>query len=180
MTRVDIDMSEFAEFFGRVEAAAKGDFRKEFELFLEGVGNEFLRVLQDEIVRRKVIDSRQLLSSFTRGEDGNVWNIEDDGLTLEVGTNVEYAAYVNFDHRTFDPEKTKHFKLPNGEDARFVPGYWDGDRFVHDKEAKGGMVLKFHWVKGKHYWESALRIMDKMFPELLEKKMQDWLDEYFG
>ena len=37
---VDIDMSEFKEFFGSLERAARGDFRKEFELFLEGLGNE--------------------------------------------------------------------------------------------------------------------------------------------
>ena len=49
---VDIDMSDFEQFFGRVEKAARGDFRKEFELFLEAIGNEFLRVLQDEIIRR--------------------------------------------------------------------------------------------------------------------------------
>ena len=50
---VDIDMAEFKAFFGSVEKAAKGDFRKEFELFLEGLGNEFLRILQDEIIRRQ-------------------------------------------------------------------------------------------------------------------------------
>ena len=47
---VDIDMSEFKEFFGSLERAAKGEFRKELELFLEGLGSEFLRILQDEIV----------------------------------------------------------------------------------------------------------------------------------
>ena len=34
---VDFDMSEFKAFFGTVERAAKGDFRREFELFLEGI-----------------------------------------------------------------------------------------------------------------------------------------------
>ena len=68
---VDMDMSGFKEFFNRMERAAKGDFRKELETFLEGLGNEFLRILQDEIVRRKVMDSRQLLASFERGNDGN-------------------------------------------------------------------------------------------------------------
>ena len=122
---VDIDMSEFKEFFGSLERAARGDFRKEFELFLAGPqaplitsssaseiavkpflqfglqklrvnpveyvecafpGNEFLRILQDEIVRRKVLDSRQLLASFEKGGDGNVWNIESaPGLPNSTG-----------------------------------------------------------------------------------------------
>lgn len=84
---VEIDMSEFKEFFGSVEKAAKGDFRKEFELFLEGLGNEFLRILQDEIVRRKVLDSRQLLASFEKGADGNVWGA--DGRRPNTGSRNE-------------------------------------------------------------------------------------------
>lgn len=167
---VDIDMSEFKEFFGSLERAARGDFRKEFELFLEGLGNEFLRILQDEIVRRKVLDSRQLLASFEKGGDGNVWNIEEGGLVLEVGTSVEYAGYVN----------DGHWANTKGVERRFVPGYWEGDRFIYDPAAKGGMMLKQHWVEGKYYWQSALRILDRIYPELLEAKLQEWLDSYFG
>lgn len=35
---VEIDMSEFKEFFNNMERAAKGEFRKELEQYLEGVG----------------------------------------------------------------------------------------------------------------------------------------------
>ena len=170
MASVEFDMSEYRAFFERLERAAKGDFRKEMELYLEGVGFDFLRVVQDEIVRRKVMDSRQLLASFEKGGDGNVWSIEEGGLVLEVGTSVEYAGYVNDGHWT----NTK------GVERRFVPGYWQGDRFIYDPAAKGGMMLKQHWVEGKHYWESALRILDRIYPELLEAKLQDWIDRYFG
>ena len=173
---VDIDMSEFRKFFGSLEAAAKGEFRKELELFLESVGTDFLRVLQDEIVRLNVVDGRVLLHSFQRGDDGNVWRIEDGGLTLEVGTNVSYASYVNDGHWT----------NPAGVARRFVPGYWTappGDpkaRFVYEPGAKTGMVLKQQWIPGKHYWESALRIMDKIYPKALEERLQKWIDKYFG
>lgn len=170
MATVEFDMSEFREFFQRMERAARGDFRKELEQFMEGLGNEFLRILQDEIVRRQVVDSRLLLASFEKGNDQNVWEISDGGLTLEVGTNVEYAGYVNDGHWT----NTK------GVERRFVPGYWEGDRFIYDRSAEGGMMLKQHWVEGAHYWESALRILDRIYPELLERKMQQWLDSYFG
>ena len=95
MSSIEMDFSEFREFFGSVERAAKGEFRKEFELYLEGIGNEFLRILQDEIIRRQVVDTRQLLASFQKGADGNVWELDEGGLTLEVGTSLNYAAYVN-------------------------------------------------------------------------------------
>jgi hypothetical protein len=166
---VEIELEGAREFFDAMEAAAKGGFRKEMELFLEGLGDEFLRLVEDEIIRRQVLDTRLLLASFHRGHESNVWELTDGGLTLEVGSTLEYAGYVNDGHWT----NTK------GVERRFVPGYWDGDRFVYDPSAEGGMVLKQHWVEGKPYWESALRILDKMMPELLEAKLQEWLDEYF-
>lgn len=167
---VEFDMSEMREFFQTLEKAAKGDLRKEMELFLEGLGNEFLRILQDEIIRRQVMDSRLLLASFEKDGDGNVWRMQEGGLVLEVGTNLDYAGYVNDGHWT----NTK------GVERRWVPGYWQGDRFIYDPAADSGMMLKQHWVEGKHYWDSALRILDTIYPELLERKLQEWLDSYFG
>lgn len=173
MATVDVDVSEFREFFSRIGQAASGDFRHEMELFLEGLGNEFLRVLQDEIIRRKVMDTRQLLASFEKGAQGNIWELTEGDLTLEVGTNVEYASYVNDGHWT----------NPKGIERRFVPGHWEKangkDRFIYTPGEKTGMVLKMKWVEGKHYWESALRILDKMLPDLLDAKLQDWMDSYF-
>lgn len=96
--------------------------------------------------------------------------MSDSGLTLEVGTNVEYASYVNDGHWT----------CKKGEKMRFVPGYWSGNRFIYDSSAKSGMMLKQNWVKGAHYWESGLRILDKMLPGLIEAKLQQWINSYFG
>ncbi len=85
---VEVDMSEFKKFFGSVKRAAKGEFRKEFERFLEGLGYEFLRILQDEIVRRKVMDSKLLLASFEKGSNGNVWNMLE--LEQEIASIMKF------------------------------------------------------------------------------------------
>lgn len=162
---VDIDMSEFKEFFAQMERAAKGDFRKELELYLEGVGFDFLKFVQDEIKCRKVMDTRLLLDSFEKGNDGNIWELTDGGLTLEVGTNVKYASWV----------ENGHTQQP----GRFIPGYLQGDRFIYDSEAKGGIVLKEKRVKGKHYFDSALRIYEKIFKASAEVKLQEWIEKYF-
>ncbi|MFG6378597.1 MAG: HK97 gp10 family phage protein [Lachnospiraceae bacterium] len=167
---VEIDTTEFKKFFESIKKAANGDFRKEFELFLEGIGNEFLRIVQDEIIRRQVMDTRLLLASFEKGADGNIWRLEEGGMVLEVGTNVNYAKYVNDGHWTNS----------RGVERRFVPGYWQGDRFIYDPTAKGGMMLKQHWVEGKHYFEGALHALDRIFPELLDAKLQEWIDNYFS
>lgn len=169
MKYVDIDTSDAGRFFDALEAAAKGGFRKELELFLEGLGNEFLRIVEDEIIRRKVLDTRLLLASFHKGDGNNLWELTEGNLTLEVGSTLEYAGYVNDGHWT----------NPKGVDKRFVPGYWQGDRFVYDPNAKGGMVLKQHFVDGKPYFDSAIRILDKMLPSFLDEKLQEWLDNYF-
>lgn len=182
---VDIDMSEIKEFFNSVESAARGDFRREFETFLEGLGEEFLRLVQDEFIRRHRNKgdgqaASALWSSFVRDGDSNIWKYTDDNMELEVGTELDYAAYANYGHRTLDPSKGNHFTLPNGEMARFVPGYWNGDRFVYDPSADGGMVLKYHWVEGIHFWEAALHAMERLCPAILEAKLQDWMNRYFG
>ena len=169
MKYVDFDTAGADKFFDALEAAARGGFRKELELFLEGVGNEFLRIVEDEIIRRKVLDTRLLLASFHKGDSNNLWELTEGNLTLEVGSTLEYAGYVNDGHWT----------NPKGVDRRFVPGYWQGDRFIYDPTAEGGMVLKQHFVDGKPYFDSALRILDKMLPEFLDKKLQEWLDNYF-
>ena len=83
MSRLDIDITEFKEFFGKMEQFAKGQFKEELIEYVDTIGFDFLRVVQDEIVRRKVIDTRLLLASFEKGSAGNIWEIADGGLTLE-------------------------------------------------------------------------------------------------
>jgi hypothetical protein len=158
------------DFFARLKQAAGGDFKKELESFMQGLGTEFLRIVEDEIIRRKVMDTRLLLASFHEGGDESVWETSEAGLTLEVGTNVKYAAYVNDGHWT----------NPKGVESRFVPGSWEGDRFIYDSGAKTGMILKQKWVEGAHYWEAAIRIFEKLFPDILEAKLQQWLNSYFS
>lgn len=165
-----LEAEEMKAFFDKCIKAGNGEFKKELEVFLEGIGTEFLRIIEDEIIRRKVVDTRLLLNSFHKGDGENFWDISDGGLTLEVGSNVEYAGYVNDGHWT----------CGKGEAMRFVPGYWEGDRFQYDPSASTGMMLKQKWVEGKHFWESGIRILDRMMPYLLEAKLQQWLDSYFG
>lgn len=166
---VHFDFSEAKAFFEAMSNAASGDFETEIKRFIQGIGLEFLRILQDEIIRRKVVDSRLLLQSFQYGHEENVWIIREGGLELEVGTNISYAKYVNDGHWT----------NKKGQAGRFVPGYWNGDRFIYDPKADTGMYLKQKWIPGSHYWDQALRILDKMYPKLIEAKIDQWLNEYF-
>lgn len=63
---------------------------------------------------------------------------------------------------------------------RFVPGYMVGEKFVYDSSAKSGIMLKQRFIKGKRFWEKGIGIIEKMLPGLMEKKVQQWFDSYFG
>lgn len=166
---IKIDFSQLEHFIHQMEAAGNGDFKKEFQKFIAGIGDEFLRIVEDEIIRRNVMDTRLLLNSFQKGDSENVWKLQSDGMSLEVGTNVTYASYVNDGHWT----------NPKGVKQRWVPGEWSGGRFIYSPGAKTGMLLKQKWIEGAHYWESAIRILEELIPRFLEAKIDEWLASYF-
>ncbi|KIL72542.1 hypothetical protein SD78_4127 [Bacillus badius] len=152
------------QFMKQVEKAADGELKREFGLWLEGMGMDFLALIQDEIIRTEAVDTRRLLNSFSRGDSESVWSINAGGLTLEVGTNLTYASYAN----------DGHFQK-----KRFVPGYWRGDRFVYEPGASTGMMLREKWIEGSNYWDNALAIFERIFQRSLERRMQQWLDTNF-
>lgn len=170
MTSIEINVSECRKFFDLVRKAANGGFKREFETFLTAIGEDFLRIVSEEIIAREVVDTRILLKSFSKGSENNVWILDEGEMSLTVGTNLEYASYVNDGHWTCGA----------GESQRFVPGSWDGERFIYDSSAKTGMLLKQKWISGRHYWEPAIAAMKKIAPAALERKLQEWLNSYFG
>nr|WP_238941902.1 HK97 gp10 family phage protein [Bacillus sp. REN10] len=161
---MSIKIRGLKQFMKQVEKAADRDLKKEFGIWLEGMGMDFLALIQNEIIRTETVDTRRLLNSFSRGDSESVWSINSGGLTLEIGTNLKYASYAN----------DGHFQR-----KRFVPGYWRGDRFVYDPGANTGMMLREKWVEGSHYWDNALVIFERIFERSLERRMQQWLDTTF-
>jgi hypothetical protein len=113
--------------------------RREFNLWLEALAFQFLEEIQREIIRTRTVDTRRLLNSFMKGSSDNVWTITERGLTLEVGTNVEYAAYANSGHN---------------QRRRWVPGRWHGSGenawFEYIPGYDKGMMLTARWVEGTH------------------------------
>lgn len=165
----NFDCTEWERYFALLDKAAKKEWKKAIAEWFEACGFEFLRVVQDEIIRRKSVDTRLLLHSFEKGDKNNIWKTSDGGLTLEVGTNIDYAGYVNDGHWTNS----------KGVSTRFVPGFWNGDTFTYDPGAKAGMVLKQKWVEGSHYWEASIRIFERIFRTSIERKMREWGEKFF-
>ena len=168
---IQIDVTDMRKFNEKLRKAANGELKKEFATFLDGTGFEMLRVIEEEIIRLKAVDTRLLLNSFHKGSSDNVYELDEGNLTLEIGTNVKYAKWVN----------DGHYANPQGVEKRFVPGVWTGDgKFRYQPGAKTGMVLKQQFVQGKHYMEHSIKIMEKIFPKLVEAKVAEWIEHYFA
>lgn len=167
---VSIDTTELRRFIERLNQAGRGkEFEKELSRFLDAIAVEFLSYVQDFIIQAGSVDTRLLLNSFQKSGEGNVFIAQEGGLQIEVGTNVEYASFVN----------DGHWLNPRGVDMRWVPGEWQGERFIYQPGAKTGMLLKQKWIEGSHYFDDAIRLMERMAPQFMERKIEQWLGQFF-
>ena len=168
---MSIDTTELRRFIERLNQAGRGkEFEKELSRFLDAIAVEFLSYVQDFIIQAGSVDTRLLLNSFQKSGEGNVFIAQEGGLQIEVGTNVEYASFVN----------DGHWLNPKGVDMRWVPGEWQGERFIYQPGAKTGMLLKQKWIEGSHYFDDAIRLMERMAPQFMERKIEQWLGQFFS
>lgn len=168
---VSIDTTELRRFIERLNQAGRGkEFEKELSRFLDAIAVEFLSYVQDFIIQAGSVDTRLLLNSFQKSGEGNVFIAQEGGLQIEVGTNVEYASFVN----------DGYWLNPRGVDMRWVPGEWQGERFIYQPGAKTGMLLKQKWIEGSHYFNDAIRLMERMAPQFMERKIEQWLGQFFS
>lgn len=159
-----IDVSELEQFVRACEAAS-ADFKPYMGRTLEEIGERFLDIVQGAIEGAGNVDTKILLSSFTKGGAGNIWQLNTGGLTLTIGTNVRYAKWVNDGHQQ--------------QPGRFIPGYWQGNHFRYVPGAKSGMVLKASFVPGSHFFDTSIQTLKKMLPEMEEKALQNFFHRYF-
>jgi|SRR5690625_3541384 len=166
---IRVEIEGLDEFMKKVEKASDG-FQKEVELWLEGAGMQFLEEVQRMIKAMQVVDTRRLLNSFDKGGEDNVWEKSFNGLQLTIGTNVEYAGYVNDGHWTDDPSK--------GRKSRFVPGTWSGSKFIYKPNANTGMVLQLQYIQPRPYFDNAKTVFEAMFGRSFENKLKDWAGKF--
>lgn len=157
-TRIEVKgLPQLVRKLQRMEVSAKDAFSD----MIEAEGMKFLDEVQNRIIAYQAVDYRRLLNSFDKGGDGNVWSLTNGGLTLEVGTNVEYATYVNDGHN---------------QSKRWVPGVWSGDRFIYQPGAKTGMMLTAKYISGRPYWDDAMGILERMFNTDVKRFAQAWIN----
>lgn len=156
---IKIDQSELKQLNEKIIQLAK-TFKGEIGEWFDALGIEFLGIVQDEIIRKGVVDTRLLLNSFSKGDANNLWEVGAGGLTLEIASNLEYSKFVNDGHM---------------QHKRWLPGIWSGDKFIYDASSNQGMMLTEKFIEGYHYWESADLLFQRIFEKSLEKKLDEFI-----
>lgn len=164
-----VDTKQLTAFTAKLNKIAKTDLKKQYIQWLNKSGTEFLNVVRDEIIKKNSVDSKRLLSAFQKGAAESIWVLNEGGFTLEVGTNASYASYINSGYWEMRPDHVKDF----------IPGTWRGDLFTYLPDADTGLIIRRQWKEGNHYWESAIKIFEKMYPGVLEKEVEKWFASQF-
>ena len=134
-------------------------------------GNEMQAAL-DRIGRSVVIEGFNAAASHTPRRTGRLVQSMNMGATegyckvhatatsLEAtyATCVPYAEYV---------ENTVHQKA-----GQFVPGYWQGGRFVYSPGCGTGMTLKGATISGKHMFQKSLDDVRKVLPQIISAELE--------
>ncbi|WP_458732319.1 HK97 gp10 family phage protein [Bacillus subtilis] len=143
--------------------AASGGFSRQATWWLEECGQDFLEIVQSELISTQTVNTEKLFRSFERGTKDNLWIAQSGGLSLEVGIQLDYASFLNDGHWT------------SKQDVRWVPGRFQGSQFIYDPAASTGMALKRKWIPGTGYWDHALLLYEQLFEKSLESKLRQWL-----
>ncbi|KYG33897.1 HK97 gp10 family phage protein [Alkalihalobacillus trypoxylicola] len=157
------------KFMKSLNRAANGHLKNEMKLWLEEIGLDFLDVVEDEIRLTEITDMNLLLNAFERGHSENVWISREGGLTLEIGTDVEYAQHIN-DGYFYQDSKNLVKQI-------WIPGIQKGDSFQYFPESNLGLMFTVKWMDGLNYWDISLSMFRKMFASNLEKKLVHWVSK---
>lgn len=147
------ELDDFEEFENCMEDLIKDwDLKKEFLLRRLG------RIYQREVKKLTPRDTSNLVNKINVGEP------EKDEIM--VGTNVEYAIYVEEGHM---------------QNARFVPGYWRGTEgfqyipYFEGSEGVGGMMLEEKFIEGAHMFKKG---WNKAKPRV-RTEIKDFMNELY-
>lgn len=151
------DFSEFKQFANNLQ-----DFSK-FEQFAQQATKEIAEKLHKMLIQNTPVDFGTL-QAFWETEENYSYVVErkDTGFEVTLVNRALYALWVNDGHRQ--------------QPGRFIPGYWIGNRFRYDPNAKGGMVLKQSFVKGKFFVEISIvqLIGTNQIEQIIYKQLQKW------
>jgi hypothetical protein len=155
--KVDWDISELTEFANKLVDATR--FEVELERATKEIAHELLRRIK---THTPIGDTWELIN----GWDDNDFAVTkvNGGFEVLLVNSTMYATWVNDGHRQ--------------KPGRFIPGHFIGGRFYYDRTAKGGMVLKAPFVKGRFFVEKGILDLENttVIESIIYKHLQKWWD----
>jgi len=110
----------------------------------------------------EIVKQAKKLTPVISGLARNSWftnKIQRTGLgwKKEVGNGADYASYIEFGFR-----------------SHFVPGKWNGDKFIYDPNAKSGMYVgeKGKYVRGRYMLKKATQKSEQRIYDYLKKRIE--------
>lgn len=127
------------------------DFDEKKSFLLNRLGMIYQGEIKKKITETGAVDTGRLRASIT------VEKLSEDSVI--VGTNVEYAKFVNDGHI---------------QRRRFVPGRWRSNgTFEYIPNHDGGMLLRNRFVPGKKFMEKA----KYSAKPLIEQEMRNFMEQ---
>lgn len=157
MARGGFDYSQFQKLYENVRRMEAGSV-KFIEDFLLEMGLRAMAKVKKRQADAKAVDTGDMLNKWQlsgitrRGND----------VMIMLSNSALYASFVEYGHW----QKV----------GRFVPGHWEGDRFVYEPGSKGGMVLKNPWVDGVFMLTISIQEIEREMPRRLEAAWKQYAE----
>lgn len=164
MSDADFRIDGFDEFVKRFSNMVD-KWEEKKAVLLKRMGN----IYHEEVIPLVPVDTSRLVDSIFVG------GVEDD--SIEVGTNVEYALYVNdghVQHKRFLPIRY----ISAGGKKALVSKY--GDKYKGKKGGIKGVMLQEKYIPGKHFMEKGLTNAKPRLETLVDSFLQETFKELEG
>lgn len=162
------EIEGWKEFTERCEKVVDRWETKKFRLM-----NKMANICLSEISPLIPVDTSRLVSSF---QVGVVTPNE-----AEVGTNVEYALYVNdghAQHRRFLPIQYISVNGKGLTKDKIIEKY--GEKYKGKKGGIRGIMLKERYIEGKFFLEKGMKQAEPRMKTLIESFMEQNMREMLG
>ncbi len=156
--------------WGRCDFRQLERLNRRMEQLMSSDLDSFFREAAKDLAKR-LLSKTVKLTPVVYGTLHDAWAIMPVGhrgnhYTVVLINNLVYASYVEYGHRQ--------------QPGRFIPGYWESDRFVYDPDAEGGMVLKQGWVRGRYMLTISTQELERQVPGILERKLTNFMRGCFN
>ena len=156
-------MARWGKFeFKKFEDMAKAFKQAADHKVIEGFIRDFLIEMANTALER-IKEDTPVASGWLR-DSWRVGKVEKKGdvYEIEIFNEVEYAGFVEYGFR-----------------SHWVPGRWEGNKFIYEKGAKTGMYVgqKNGWVEGRFMMRNNVKDIEEKLPAYLERRQVQLLEQ---